>query len=163
MKMKPYLLLLSVVVLFANCTTNYYLVRHAERLDSSKDSPLSEEGRERAQALKEKLYPEGIDAVYATPYQRTQQTGQPLVDAIGKDLIIYGTDSTYQFVQGLKKQKNKNIVIVGHSNTVPEMVLYFTADTVHVGHDDYDDLFKVKLKRNIFGDKLKLEKMKYGN
>ncbi len=160
--MRLYILLFTAALFLSNCTTTYYLVRHAERLDNSKDSPLSSAGQERAEALKERLYPKGVDAVFATPYRRTQQTGQPLANAINKGLTIYGTDTTALFVQALKKEKNKDLLIVGHSNTIPEMVLYFTADTVHIGHDDYDNLFIVKLKRNIFGDKIELEKSVYG-
>ncbi len=160
--MKSYFILFIAAFFLSNCTTTYYLVRHAERLDNSKNSLLSEAGYERAKALKERLYTLGIDAVYATPYLRTQQTGQSLADAIQEELTIYGTDTTFQFVEALKNQKNKDLVIVGHSNTIPEMVLYFTADTVHIGHNDYDNLFIVEFKRNIFGNKIKLEQSTYG-
>ena len=132
-----------LALLCPSCITNIYLVRHAERLNSSSDSPLSTAGHQRAVQLKDLLLDKGIDLVYATPYLRTQQTGQPTADALGQNLIIYGTDTTYQFVQALKKMRGKDLLVVGHSNTVPEMVVYLTGDTVHIGHDDYDNLYKV--------------------
>ena len=162
MKRINLLLLFFAFLLLSNCTSTFYLVRHAERLDDSKDSPLSDAGMKRAEALREVLLDEGVDAVYATIYQRTQQTGKPLADALGKELIIYGTDDTFGFVESLKKEKKKEIVVVGHSNTVPEMVLYFTGDTVHIGHYDYDNLFIVKYKNGLFGKSANLEKNKFG-
>ena len=156
--MKNYILIIIAAFLLTGCSSTFYLVRHAERLDSSKDSVLSEAGQARANLLKDILIREGIDAVYATKYKRTQLTGKPLADALGKEVIIYGTDNTPQFVERMKKQKNKDYLIVGHSNTVPEMVLYFTGDTVHIGHGDYDNLFVVKMKKGIFGNNIKLEK-----
>ena len=162
MKRINLLLLFFAFLLLSNCTSTFYLVRHAERLDDSKDSPLSDAGMKRAEALREVLLDEGVDAVYATKYQRTQQTGKPLADALGKELIVYGTDDTFGFVESLKKEKKKEIVVVGHSNTVPEMVLYFTGDTVHIGHYDYDNLFIVKYKNGLFGKSANLEKNKFG-
>ena len=51
-----------------------YLVRHAEKQDDSKDPALSECGQKRAQALAALFADIPLAAVYATPYQRTQQT-----------------------------------------------------------------------------------------
>ncbi len=161
--MQKIIILFVFSFLLSNCTSTYYLVRHAERLDNSKDSPLSEAGNQRAFALKERLENKGIDVVYATKYKRTQQTAQPTADAIQNEYIIYSTDQTYEFVESLKKMKNKDILVVGHSNTVPEMVLYFTADTVFIGHNDYDDLFIVEMKSGLFGKNTTLEKSTYGN
>ena len=160
--MKNCFLIIIATFLLSGCTSVFYLVRHAERLDDSKDAVLSEAGHERADVLKELLKTEGIDAIYATKYKRTQMTGKPLADAIGKEVITYGTDNTFQFVENMKKEKNKNFLIVGHSNTVPEMVLYFTGDTVHIGHHDYNNLFVVKLKKSIFGENAELDKRAYG-
>lgn len=157
---KFYLVLLAVSL--AGCTSQFYLVRHAEKLDESADAPLSQAGTNRAIALKGRLIGVGIDSLFATPYQRTQSTVKPLADALGKTVTTYSTDTTFQFVQTLKRIRGKDIVIVGHSNTVPEMVLLLTGDSVHIAHNDYDNLFIVKLQWSIFGRQKKLTKTTYG-
>lgn len=151
-----------LAVLFANCTSHYYLVRHAEKVDESTDPLLTEAGMARAEALKEQLLDAGIDSVFSTPYKRTRLTVQALADALNEPVTMYGTDTTYQFVQALKKLRGKNVVIAGHSNTIPEMVLLMTGDTVHIPHEDYDNLFIVKLQWSIFGKKTQLIKTTYG-
>ncbi|MFQ5446140.1 MAG: histidine phosphatase family protein, partial [Saprospiraceae bacterium] len=130
MKITKHLVPVLLLVLLSSCTTTYYFVRHAERLDSSADSPLSAAGNIRAQILKDSLLNKGIDSIFATPYLRTQQTVQPLAGALGEPVTIYGTDTTAMFVQALKKVRGKELLVAGHSNTVPEMVLYMTGDTV---------------------------------
>ena len=152
------------VLLLSACTTNYYLVRHAERLDSSADSPLSEAGEARANSLKDKFLNAGIDSIFATPYLRTQQTVQPLAAALGEPVISYGTDTTWQFVQRLKYIWGKDVVIAGHSNTVPEMVRYLTGtkDSLQIAHDDYDNLFIVKRRRILFWRPVPWENATYG-
>lgn len=157
-----YLILFAAFILCSSCVNHIYLSRHAERLDNSSNSPLSEEGSQRANTLKDTLLNKSIDLIYATPYLRTQQTAQPTADAFGKELTIYGTDSTFQFVQAIKKLNGKNLLIVGHSNTVPEMVNLFTSEQVEIGHDDYDNLYRIRVKKGIGGKKYSLQKLKYG-
>ena len=159
-----YFTLVSFIFLMVSCsTTNYYLVRHAEKMDDSKDPPLSKAGIDRANALKDSLLNAGIDLLYATPYLRTQQTVKPLADALHKQVISYDAGKTLEFVEELKKINNENVVIAGHSNTVSEMVLFFTGDTVRIGHDDYDNLFFVRKKKSLFSEKYVLKSNKYGN
>lgn len=158
-----YFILCFFLFIFISCSTsNYYLVRHAEKVDNSKDPVLSPAGEKRAEALKEKLLNAEIDLLYATSYQRTQQTVQPLANALNKKIITYDAQKTWEFVEGIKKLKNKNVVVAGHSNTIPEMVLQFTGDTVHIGHDDYFHLFLIQKRQGVFRGKYELIEMKYG-
>lgn len=145
-----------------SCTSNFYFVRHAERANDSADTSLSIDGQQRALALRDSLQDKGIDSIFATIYLRTQQTAMPLSEAIDQPLTIYHPDTTFQFVNALKKFRNKDVLVVGHSNTVPEMILLMTGDSVQIGHDDYDDLFKVSISKSLFGTRKKLKKMHYG-
>jgi broad specificity phosphatase PhoE len=54
-------------------TTTFIVLRHAEKADNSKDTNLSPEGLLRAEELKKTLAPVNVNAVYATPYNRTKQ------------------------------------------------------------------------------------------
>ncbi len=154
--------MLLLLCFLLGCTSNYYFVRHAERANNSADTPLSVAGQQRALALRDSLKGKGIDSIFATIYLRTQQTAIPLSEEIGIPLTIYHPDTTLQFVNGLKKIRRKNVLVVGHSNTVPEMVLLMTGDTVEIGHDEYDNLFKVSVSKSLFGTRKKLKKLHYG-
>ena len=154
--------LLPLLLLLSACTTNLYLVRHAERLDNSADSPLSTAGFERAAALRDSLLGKGIDSIFASTYLRTQQTAQPTAAALGETITIYSPDTTYQFAQLLRRLRGKDVLVVGHSNTVPEIVEQLTGQSVTIDHDDYDNLFRVKISRGMLGVQTKLWQLTYG-
>ena len=95
------------LVLLSCKTTSYYIVRHAEKETSTtngtmtSDVPLSNAGKQRAEALKELLQKENIKHVFSTNYIRTKSTAQPLVDAIHIPIQIYDP-KVPQFISQLK-------------------------------------------------------------
>ncbi|ACA16577.1 Phosphoglycerate mutase [Methylobacterium sp. 4-46] len=71
-------------------TTTFFLVRHAAHghLDRTlcgrmPGIRLGEEGRAQARALALRLTPERLDAVYASPLERAQETAAPIAAAAG--------------------------------------------------------------------------------
>ncbi|TAF68679.1 MAG: histidine phosphatase family protein, partial [Flavobacterium sp.] len=58
-------------------TTTIYLIRHAEKVDNSKNPDLSKAGLERAEHWKTVLTQVPLKAVYSTDYLRTVQTATP--------------------------------------------------------------------------------------
>ena len=163
MKKISSIFILPFIIFIIGCSTsNYYLVRHAEKTDNSKNPPLSEDGKKRADVLKNILKTENIDQLYATDYLRTQNTVKPLANSLNKVVTTYDARKTYDFVEKLKKLNNKNVIVAGHSNTVPDMVLLFTGDSVHIGHDDYCNLYLIKKQKKIFKETYQLEKRTYG-
>src|SRR5687767_8355694 len=96
--MKPLLISCLAILLFSCKTTTYFVVRHAEKAENtmSGDVPLSETGKQRADALKEALKKKGVGTIYSTNYVRTKSTAQPLADAIGITIQTYDPkDSTF--------------------------------------------------------------------
>ncbi len=79
--MKKYLLIVAFFVLQVsfgqNSTTTYYFIRHAEKVDNSKNPDLSEIGIERAKLWNEIFSEINIDAIYSTDFKRTLQTVTP--------------------------------------------------------------------------------------
>ena len=68
------------------------LIRHAlpirrEVSEGAADPPLSDDGLRQAELLAEYLASEKIDAIYASPLLRAQQTAQPLSIRIGLEII----------------------------------------------------------------------------
>jgi broad specificity phosphatase PhoE len=117
------------------------LVRHAEKANDSKDTPISAVGQARAQALANKLRDAGITAIYATDLQRTQQTAKPLADELKLKMNVRPANATAALIEELRKQDGV-VLVVGHSNTLPAIAQAFGAPIV-LGDDEYDALFIV--------------------
>src|SRR5688572_15773643 len=108
-----YRLILFVVTSFlCSCatTSTWYIVRHAEKESGTtmtattvktSDVPLSAEGTQRAEELKNQLQNKKVNYIYSTNTIRTKTTVTPLSQAIGIPIQIYNAIDT-SFVQQLK-------------------------------------------------------------
>ena len=158
-----YLLIAFLLVSLSSCGQTIYIVRHAEKgtpMGNTSDVPLSTEGEARAQALKEVLKNEKIEVIYSTNTIRTTTTAKPTADHFGIPVETYGPRPDSAFINMLKNSK-KNILVVGHSNTIDDIANMLTGETVVPGDlkdSDYDNLFIIKRK----GDKFILKKETYG-
>ena len=152
----------TLSLLYSCSSTNYYVVRHAERVDNSRNSALSPAGLERAEDLKDTLLSKKIDLIYVSTYTRTQQTAQPTADAKGLPMIIYKPDTTAGLVSHLKKIKGKSVLVTGHSDTVPDIVLGLSNQSVApIADNDFDNLYIINV-RYFFGTKRTLSLRTYG-
>jgi broad specificity phosphatase PhoE len=119
----------------------FLLVRHAERAPSpaTADAPLTDAGRARAQKLAAMLAKAGIDAIYVTRFRRTKDTAQPLADLLR---LTPSTESdTDALVAELRQHVDDTVLVVGHSDTVPDVIAAFGGPSVAIGDDDFGDLF----------------------
>lgn len=129
-----------------------YLVRHAEKsADGGRDPALSTTGRARAEALAASLAPLGIQAIYATPLQRTQQTARPLATALGLPVQVIGFGGGIAaHVQAVvaaldKSPAGSKILVVGHSNTIPAIAEALAAQPVaDMPEDEFSRLLIVE-------------------
>ena len=106
-----YLLLLAMVMLSCGNTHYCYVVRHADKLDKTPYSVLSPAGHARAGVLKDKLLDKKIDVIFATPFQRTQETAQPLATVLNKSLLIYRNNAEDSISGVISAMKNKKYFI----------------------------------------------------
>ena len=146
--------LLGCLTAFAQAEpTTIFIVRHAERADVASGSPttmasdpdLSEAGRLRAESLGNALQDAAITAIYVTEYKRTQQTAAPLAKATGVSVTIVPAKETDALVAKLRSSTG-NALVVGHSNTLPEIIKALGVTTpVTVADSAYDNLFVVAL------------------
>ena len=124
------------------------VVRHAEKISGS-DERLSEAGLQRAARLAAMLKDAGVSAIYSTDTPRTRGTVQPLADALKLPVQIYDVGSkkvdAKPFALRLRqKHVDQVVLVVGHSNTVPDILKALGCEeTVTIGPDEYDDLFVV--------------------
>jgi len=141
-----------------------WVVRHAEKLvvdPKDKDPELSEEGKLRAEALAKLLKGQKIDSIFATNYKRTKLTGFPLADKIGISVKTYDPAQIKVLAkEWTKNAAGKNILIVGHSNTVLEIIEAFGGKkpVAELTDDDYDYLFELNIK----GNKVDVKAGRYG-
>ncbi|MBP8157033.1 MAG: histidine phosphatase family protein [Flavobacterium sp.] len=144
-------------------TTTFIVLRHAEKADNTKDTNLSVDGLTRADELRKTLSPISVEAIYSTPFNRTKQTVTPLATAKGISITEYPANIPYaEFVNELiATHRGKTVVIVGHSNTVPEILKVLSNNTfsVTINENQFDNLFVVTLTD---GKQAEVAPMKYG-
>ncbi len=132
-----------------------YLVRHAEKvtgdaaqaLDDPRDPPLTAAGEARAAALADRLMDAGIVQVWSTDTTRTRDTAQPLADRLGLDVQLYDPSDLPGFAAQLKGGPDDTVLVVGHSNTTPQLAEALGADPGEpiVEKTEYDRLYQIDL------------------
>jgi len=132
--------------------TTVVVVRHAERsTDDPRDPSLSERGQQRARALSSLLRDAGVTEIYTTHYKRTRQTAEPFARQFGISIVERPIDATNSATYArdlareiLTRRAGKGVLVVGHSNTVPEIVSALSGRTVApMTEAEYDHVFIV--------------------
>jgi broad specificity phosphatase PhoE len=137
----------------SQATTTIIFVRHAEKATEPADDPgLSEAGQRRVAELTRQLVDAdvvaGIDAVYATDYNRTQETARPIADALDLPINTYDARDTETVLAIiLKEHKGKIILVVGHSNTVPVLIANLGASkkVPPIDESEYDNIYIISI------------------
>lgn len=130
-----------------------FVVRHAERADTAAgaaptmaaDPELSDAGRARAESLAAALKDAKVVAIFATEFKRTQATAAPLAKALGLQVTTISSKEPAKLIEAVKSAGG-NVLVVGHSNTVPAIVKDLgVAAPITVGDAEYDNLFVVTI------------------
>jgi broad specificity phosphatase PhoE len=85
----------------------------------------------------------GIETIYSTPTKRTRQTAEPLAKLTGLTPTLYDPKEG-ALVAVLKKSTGKSLV-VGHSNTLPQLLNALTGSTIYQPTEAYGELWVVTL------------------
>ncbi len=118
-----------------------FLLRHAEAAGGSADPALTEEGRQRAEAIAQQLRDVPFEAIYTTDYRRTRETVAPLAEALGLEPQLYDPRDLKGAAERLRGSGGP-VLVVGHSNTTPALVsLLGGAPGAPIAHDDHDRLY----------------------
>ena len=123
-----------------------FIVRHAEKATTGGNDPdLSDAGRKRANALARILKNSQITAVFVTEFKRTQETAAPLATAAHLTPTIIPAKDVPALVVKLRAL-NGNALVVGHGNTIPDLVKELgIATPITIPEDDYTEIFVVSL------------------
>jgi len=115
--------------------TTVIVVRHAEKATGQGDDPhLSEAGSARAGALARALGAAGVTAVITTQFVRTAETALPTARAAGvvPEVVAVKWDSipsnATDIAAAVRRHAGGVVLVVGHSNTVPDIVAALGAE-----------------------------------
>ena len=151
----------------SQATTTIIFVRHAEKAATPENDPgLSEAGKLRAAELARQLVDAdvvaGVDAIYSTPFRRTQETVQPVAEALDLPIHNYDPgDNEAVLERILKAHKGKIILVVAHSDTVPTLIADLGASkkVPPIDEMEYDNIYVISIPW--FG-KTKTIRLRYG-
>lgn len=132
-----------------NQNATYYLIRHAEKVRTApndQDPNLDIKGMMRAKRWAAYFEPIKIDKIYVTKYVRTKQTASLIAQQKQVSPTRYDPNTVYSD-NFLKETNGKSVLIVGHSNTIPQLVNKLIGEEKFKDMDDADNstLFKVTL------------------
>ena len=129
----------------AQAADTVYVMRHLQKA-AGDDPPLTEEGAILADMVAGMLGHGsfGIKAVFATKTRRAQQTGEPLARLVGVPVTPYDPRNAPALVEAVKAVSG-SVLIVGHSNTVPDLVAAFGGRKPSpLSENDYGTIYQVR-------------------
>lgn len=152
--------------------TTVFLVRHAEKAATpSEDPPLTASGKTRARNLARVLGKAGIKAIFTSQLQRTRATAQPLATALGitstvvqiqpdpSDPNKVSDQSIKDLIDRINQHSGESVLVVGHTNTIPQVIGKLNGDLVPViPENEFDNLFIVTVYQR---DKARVVQLKY--
>lgn len=123
-----------------------YVVRHAERAeDGTNDPPISADGERRARLLASMLRDSGVTHIYTTDFLRTRATAAPIAQGAGLVPEVYDPGAPAALAGRLRTTPGRHLV-VGHSNSVPDLVAALGGDPHgEIAQDEYDRLYVLTL------------------
>ncbi|HET9744049.1 MAG TPA: phosphoglycerate mutase family protein [Terriglobales bacterium] len=133
-------LILFTTAAFAQKQGVIFLVRHAERADTGGDAALlNSTGEKRAQCLAKTLDGAGIQKIYVTDIQRTQQTAAPLAQELHLQPTVIPKKDLSELLRDLRETRTQHVLVVGHADTLPEIVQRLGVGTIPPSpQQDYD-------------------------
>jgi phosphohistidine phosphatase SixA len=140
----------------AASTTTIFVMRHAEKLTVNPDDPdpaLAPAGEARALELAQHFggapREQALDAIIVTELRRTQDTVRPLANRLGIPVIVVkAEDPKGAAKRALSEYRGGRVLIVGHSDTVPEIVKELSgAEVGPMSEADYGILYIVAVPR----------------
>jgi phosphohistidine phosphatase SixA len=153
---------LGVCLLLAGCcsstVTTVVFVRHAERLNNTDASPLSPAGFQRARALRHALDSAGIQTIFVSDKLRSRQTADSLRIAHSLPQVQIPKDSISELVDSLRGRSGQRLLVVGHSDTVPQIIAAFGVEVPPLSEGEFDKMFVLTVRQRA----TRLLRLQYG-
>ena len=123
------------------------LVRHAEKVSTAPDALLSPAGQERAECLAQVLKDSGIKRIFVSDVKRTQETADPLAKALGIKPTVVEKKDMNTLVHDAFDGAGGNTLVVGHGDTLPQIIERVQAGTIApIGDNEYDALYVLTVR-----------------
>jgi len=147
--------LLCAWVWFTASSTTVIVIRHAEKeAASATDPPLSPAGEARAELLArmfgERQAAGHLDGIYVSDTLRSRSTAAPLASRLGISATVAPNDDSKRLANRvLSENRGKRVMIVGHVNTVPDIVAALSGrgDIPKMDDKDYGVMYIVTVPR----------------
>ena len=129
--------------------STYFLVRHAEKTTEKPNPGLTDAGLARAAKLAALLDGLKIDQVMSTDYKRTQDTAAPLAKSKNLSIQSYDPNMQKDLFTDLSVFNKQNVLVVGHSNTIPKLanILIGKEAIAEYDHEDYSNLLIISVSQ----------------
>ena len=127
--------------------STYYVMRHLHTPAGVQDPDLTEEGRRQAALLASWFTSNPPAAIFVSNTKRAQQTAAPLAARLGIEPRIYDPADTAGLIGEVMKEPPP-VLIVGHSNTVPDIVTGLGGERpAPLVHTDFGDIWVIEQGR----------------
>jgi phosphohistidine phosphatase SixA len=146
-------------------STTVVVIRHAEKdvTVNAADPPLTQAGEARA-ALLARMFGDAkilghLDAIYVSPALRNRLTAAPLAERLGiGETVVPADDPRALARRVLREHGGGRILIVGHSDTVPQIVAALTGNEKipEIAALEYGTMYIVTVPRIGHADLLRL-------
>jgi phosphohistidine phosphatase SixA len=156
------LIVITIVYLcfFWGTQTTILLVRHADRQGSA--DALSTAGTARAQDLARVLGKSGVSTIYTSEALRTQETAAPTASQLGITPVAVPAADVAGLVSTIRSSNiGQTVLVVGHSNTVPQIIAAFGGLAVTIAETEFDDFYVLTLCCSRW-QTVKLTNLQYG-
>jgi broad specificity phosphatase PhoE len=129
-------------------------VRHADTdvAMATDDPSLNARGRQRAELLADFMQDidvvSGVNAIYASPARRTQETAAPLAKRLNLEVQIADHHDIGGFMRRVEREHGGEIVlIVSHKDTIAPLIdeLHGSKRLPPFGDDDYNEVYIVTI------------------
>jgi phosphohistidine phosphatase SixA len=111
-----------ICIALQSCSYTIYISRHAEKeISENKDPSLTKEGKERAEKLSLYLKDKKLKLIFSTNTIRTKKTAEPTAQIFNSTISIYDAKKPDLLCFEIKELR-KNTLIIGHSNTIKDIV-----------------------------------------
>lgn len=128
-------------------TTQVLLIRHADRADTQ--DALSPAGLIRRQELVHVAEKAQLSAIIRSNTVRAEQTAALLATATGITPIVIAANDIQAVVDNIRNNhRGGRVLVVGHSNTVPQVIAGLGGPTIaNIDDGEFDNLFTLNLCR----------------
>lgn len=121
---------------------DFYVMRHLQKAAGT-DPGLTAEGQRQARLLATRFGARPPAIIYVTDTRRARETAAPIAAALGLEPRVYEATDAAGLVSDLQKDPNPAL-IVGHSNTVPDIVAALGgARPAPIADGDYGAIYHV--------------------